>query len=111
MSIAQIFFQPYLSTSSLSSKFRLVLNRFCFSLCSQKEKDIELTARIGKELLAHNQKLESTVAALEVEIKAANEKITQLTYDLHRKTELINVLTNDDSCSEASEYLGALGVF
>ncbi|XP_018910242.1 trafficking kinesin-binding protein milt isoform X2 [Bemisia tabaci] len=79
-------------------------------LLEEKEKDIELTARIGKELLAHNQKLESTVAALEVEIKAANEKITQLTYDLHRKTELINVLTNDDSCSEASTPTGGVSL-
>lgn len=71
----------------------------------QKEKDIELTARIGKELLAHNQKLESNVNTLETELRAANEKITQLSHELTKKTELIQILTNDvdDSGSEASK--------
>lgn len=71
----------------------------------QKEKDIELTARIGKELLGHNQKLEANVASLEGELRAANEKIIQLTHELTKKTELIQILTNDvdDSGSEAGE--------
>ena len=69
----------------------------------QKEKDLELTARIGKELLTHNQKLESNVNALEAELKTANEKITQLSHELIKKTELIQILTNDvdDTGSEA----------
>lgn len=72
----------------------------------QKEKDIELTARIGKELLGHNQKLEANVASLEGELRAANEKIIQLTHELTKKTELIQILTNDvdDSGSEAGEW-------
>ena len=74
----------------------------------QKEKDLELTARIGKELLTHNQKLETTVQELENELKAANEKITQLTYELAKKSELIQVLTNDveDDLSEESMPTG-----
>lgn len=56
---------------------------------------MELTARIGKELLSHNQKLESTVSELENELKSANEKITQLSHELLKKTELIQILTND----------------
>jgi trafficking kinesin-binding protein 1 len=69
----------------------------------QKEKDLELTARIGKELLSHNQKLETTVQELENELKAANEKITQLSYEVSKKTELIQVLTNDVEESGGSE--------
>jgi len=61
----------------------------------QKEKDLELTARIGKELLQHNNKLENTVASLETDLKAAYEKITQLSHEVHKKTELIQILTND----------------
>lgn len=57
----------------------------------QKEKDLELTARIGKELLTHNNKLESNVASLEAELKAANDKIEQITHELTKKTELIQV--------------------
>ncbi|XP_023716170.1 trafficking kinesin-binding protein milt isoform X5 [Cryptotermes secundus] len=64
-------------------------------LLEEKEKDLELTARIGKELLTHNQKLDSNVAALEAELKQANEKLTQLNHELAKKTELIQILTND----------------
>ncbi|XP_069689119.1 trafficking kinesin-binding protein milt isoform X3 [Periplaneta americana] len=64
-------------------------------LLEEKEKDLELTARIGKELLTQNQKLESSVAALEAELKQANEKLTQLNHELVKKTELIQILTND----------------
>ncbi|XP_076266762.1 trafficking kinesin-binding protein milt isoform X2 [Rhynchophorus ferrugineus] len=64
-------------------------------LLEEKEKDLELTARIGKELLQHNNKLENTVASLETDLKAAHEKITQLSHELQKKTELIQILTND----------------
>ncbi|KAK6626067.1 hypothetical protein RUM43_006371 [Polyplax serrata] len=72
-------------------------------LLEEKEKDLELTARIGKELLTHNNKLETNVANLEAELKAANDKIEQITHELAKKTELIQVLTNDtdESGSEA----------
>ncbi|XP_011505955.1 PREDICTED: trafficking kinesin-binding protein milt isoform X2 [Ceratosolen solmsi marchali] len=72
-------------------------------LLEEKEKDLELTARIGKELLSHNQKLETTVQELENELKVANEKITQLSYEVSKKTELIQVLTNDVDESGGSE--------
>ncbi|XP_019771654.2 trafficking kinesin-binding protein milt isoform X1 [Dendroctonus ponderosae] len=64
-------------------------------LLEEKEKDLELTARIGKELLQQNNKLENTVASLETDLKAAYEKITQLSHETHKKTELIQILTND----------------
>jgi len=77
-------------------------------LLEEKEKDIELTARIGKELLAHNSKLEANVATLENELKLCNEKITQLQHELLKKTELVQILTNDvdDSSSEAGTPTG-----
>ncbi|KAJ9587677.1 hypothetical protein L9F63_018893, partial [Diploptera punctata] len=77
-------------------------------LLEEKEKDLELTARIGKELLAHNQKLEANVAALETEVKQANEKLTQLNHELAKKTELIQILTNDvdESGSESGTPTG-----
>lgn len=64
-------------------------------LLEEKEKDLELTARIGKELLQHNTKLENTVASLETDLRAAHEKITQLSHECQKKTELIQILTND----------------
>lgn len=73
---------------------------------------MELTARIGKELLTHNQKLESNVASLETELKLANEKITQLSHELIKKTELIQILTNDvdDSSSDSGTPTGLRGI-
>lgn len=73
---------------------------------------MELTARIGKELLAHNQKLETTVNSLEAELKEANEKITQLNHEVLKKTELIQILTNDvdESSSEAGTPTGFRGI-
>ncbi|XP_047346911.1 trafficking kinesin-binding protein milt isoform X2 [Vespa velutina] len=81
-------------------------------LLEEKEKDLELTARIGKELLTHNQKLESTVNALETDLKEANEKITQLNHELYKKTELIQILTNDvdESSSEGGTPTGLRGI-
>ncbi|XP_012262795.2 trafficking kinesin-binding protein milt isoform X3 [Athalia rosae] len=81
-------------------------------LLEEKEKDLELTARIGKELLTHNQKLESNVTSLETELKLANEKITQLSHELIKKTELIQILTNDvdDSGSESGTPTGLRGI-
>ncbi|XP_066245170.1 trafficking kinesin-binding protein milt isoform X1 [Euwallacea similis] len=64
-------------------------------LLEEKEKDLELTARIGKELLQQNNRLENTVASLETDLKAAYEKITQFSHEIHKKTELIQILTND----------------
>ncbi|XP_076162683.1 trafficking kinesin-binding protein milt isoform X2 [Ptiloglossa arizonensis] len=81
-------------------------------LLEEKEKDLELTARIGKELLSHNQKLEATVTSLESGLKEANERITQLSHELAKKTELIQILTNDaeESNSEASTPTGLRGI-
>lgn len=64
---------------------------------------MELTARIGKELLSQNNKLQTTVSTLETDLKKANDKITQLTHEIHKKAELVQILTNDvdDSCAES----------
>ncbi|GBP21973.1 Trafficking kinesin-binding protein milt [Eumeta japonica] len=64
-------------------------------LLEEKEKDLELTARIGKELLAANGRLEARVTALEGELRTARDHVTQLRHDLHAKSDLLQVLTND----------------
>lgn len=76
----------------------------------QKEKDLELTARIGKELLQTNAKLENTVASLEHDLRAAHEKITQLSHETQKKTELIQILTNDmdETCLENGSPTGKI---
>ncbi|XP_038215306.1 trafficking kinesin-binding protein milt [Zerene cesonia] len=64
-------------------------------LLEEKEKDLELTARIGKELLTANGRLESRVTALEGELRGARDLITQLKHELSAKSDLLQVLTND----------------
>lgn len=50
--------------------------------------------------------------ALEAELKEANEKITQLNHEVLKKTELIQILTNDvdESSSEAGTPTGLRGI-
>lgn len=64
-------------------------------LLEEKEKDLELTVQIGKELLTQNNALENRLAELEADLKSANEDRAQLVHELHKKNELISVLTND----------------
>lgn len=74
-------------------------------LLEEKEKDLELTVQIGKELLTQNTRLENRVAELESDVKTANENLAQLSYDLHTKSSLLAALTNDDDVSsEASKF-------
>ncbi|KAH8405180.1 hypothetical protein KR222_007481 [Zaprionus bogoriensis] len=64
-------------------------------LLEEKEKDLELTVQIGKELLTQNNGLEARVSDLEADLKSANDDRAQLLHELHKKNELIAVLTND----------------
>lgn len=67
---------------------------------------MELTARIGKELLTGNQTLEARVGLLETELKTVNERYTQASYELQKKNDLIKILSNDadETGYEGSEY-------
>ncbi|KAI5641782.1 hypothetical protein NE865_06086 [Phthorimaea operculella] len=71
-------------------------------LLEEKEKDLELTARIGKQLLATNARLEATVNSLEGELRSARDQITQLRHDLSAKTELLQVTV---ICKEKDKQL------
>ncbi|XP_071445698.1 uncharacterized protein milt isoform X2 [Hetaerina americana] len=68
-------------------------------LLEEKEKDLELTARIGKELLDQNQGLKVRLATLEVELRSAHDENTQLTHELQQKTQLLHALTSDEDGS------------
>lgn len=57
---------------------------------------------IGKELLQQNGILERKVSDLEAELKAAQDNIAQVNHELLQKTELINILTENEDTSEAS---------
>lgn len=74
-------------------------------LLEEKEKDLELTVQIGKELLTQNNGLEARVSDLETDLKSANDDRAQLLHELHKKNELIAVLTNDaDEGTDPGKY-------
>lgn len=65
-------------------------------LLEEKEKDLELTAHIGKDLLTENTRLKKQVEELENDVKVANENCIQLKYELNTKCNLLAALTNDE---------------
>ena len=64
-------------------------------LLEEKEKDLELAAKIGQELLQRNKESDERVIRLEAELNTANELIVQLRHELQVKTDLLHVYNND----------------
>ncbi|KAK3856466.1 hypothetical protein Pcinc_037216 [Petrolisthes cinctipes] len=64
-------------------------------LLQEKEKDLELAAKIGQQLLNRNKGLEERNSLLDGEVASATEKITQLKHDLLMKSDLLAIYTND----------------
>ena len=59
-----------------------------FRLLEEKEKDLELAAKIGQELLERNRFLDDKVCQLEAQVSQSTELITQLRHELQVSTEL-----------------------
>ncbi|KAI9561628.1 hypothetical protein GHT06_012588 [Daphnia sinensis] len=64
-------------------------------LLEEKEKDLELAARIGQGLLTRNKALEERLIAVEGELTIAHDTVTQLRHDLLLKGELLQIYSND----------------
>ncbi|ESP04324.1 hypothetical protein LOTGIDRAFT_136398 [Lottia gigantea] len=64
-------------------------------LLEEKERDLELAARIGTTLLEKNRDLESRSENLEEQLSAANDKVSQLRHDVSMKDELLRVYCQD----------------
>lgn len=64
-------------------------------LLEEKEKDLELAAKIGQELLQRNKESDERVIRLEAELNTSNELIVQLRHELQVKTDLLHVYNND----------------
>ncbi|XP_047737920.1 trafficking kinesin-binding protein 1 isoform X2 [Hyalella azteca] len=73
-------------------------------LLEEKEKDLELAARIGQQLVCRNRALEERQALLEQELQASTEANTQLQHQLHLKSNLLSIYTDDpdDSSRETT---------
>lgn len=66
-------------------------------LLFQKEKDLELAAKIGKSLLERNKELQQTNEFLEEQLNFATDQVTQLKHELQQKIDLLHIYTDNES--------------
>ncbi|KAJ3598194.1 hypothetical protein NHX12_001705 [Muraenolepis orangiensis] len=73
-------------------------------LLEEKERDLELAARIGQSLLKKNKTLSDRNAVLEEQVEHIREEVSQLRHDLSTKDELLQFYTSvaDDSDGEST---------
>ena len=67
----------------------------------QKEKDLELAATIGKQLLEKDQELELKIEFLELQLEKTTDMVNQLRYDLSLKDNLLKTFLDaeyEDNC-------------
>ncbi|PAA60467.1 hypothetical protein BOX15_Mlig000665g9 [Macrostomum lignano] len=72
-------------------------------LLEERETDLELAARIGKELLEKNRDLQAKCDILDEQLTQERDVVAQLRHDLHLKEELLAIYAQ----SEDSEVAGA----
>ncbi|XP_021351763.1 trafficking kinesin-binding protein 1-like isoform X3 [Mizuhopecten yessoensis] len=72
-------------------------------LLEEKERDLELAARIGQTLLQKNQDLTDKNESLEEQVSQATEKLNQFRHEILRKDELLQALTHSESDSTPTE--------
>lgn len=68
----------------------------------QKERDLELAAKIGQTLLEKNKFFEDKNEELEQALSQANEKLSQLKHDLSMKEELLKIYTQNYEIGDLS---------
>ncbi|XP_070187850.1 trafficking kinesin-binding protein 1-like isoform X2 [Littorina saxatilis] len=73
-------------------------------LLEEKERDLELAARIGQTLLSKNKELASRGDSLDEQIGFANDKIAQLKHDLSMKDELLKFYCQDLQEQSPGDY-------
>ncbi|CAD5122703.1 DgyrCDS11111 [Dimorphilus gyrociliatus] len=72
-------------------------------LLEEKEKDLELAARIGQSLLERNKQLESLSENLECQLEDATEKSKQLQHELCMKDSLLHSYLQSDQETDVLE--------
>uniref|UniRef100_T1JHE0 HAP1 N-terminal domain-containing protein n=1 Tax=Strigamia maritima TaxID=126957 RepID=T1JHE0_STRMM len=70
-------------------------------LLEEKEKDLELAARIGQSLLARNRDFEQKNDQMEQELTLLSDQVTQYKHELAMKTELLQIYAHDLDYSES----------
>ncbi|XP_056405282.1 trafficking kinesin-binding protein 1-like isoform X2 [Hyla sarda] len=64
-------------------------------LLEEKERDLELAARIGQSLLKQNQELTARNEFLEEQLEAAKEEVFQLRHDISMREDLLHLYTSN----------------
>ncbi len=83
----------------------MTANKVLFFLL-EKEKDLELAATIGKQLLDKGQLLETKIQELEEELEKASDMVNQLRYEINLKDGLLqNFIDLDDENSNPSTII------
>lgn len=72
-------------------------------LLEEKEKDLELAAKIGQTLLEQNKKLDDRIETLEEQLTVIDDQNTQLRHDLKLKSDLLKIYTDDPGYSDSDE--------
>ncbi|XP_070970457.1 trafficking kinesin-binding protein 1-like isoform X1 [Oncorhynchus clarkii lewisi] len=76
-------------------------------LLEEKERDLELAARIGQSLLKKNRTLTEQNDYLEVQVGHITEEVAQLHHELNLKDELLQFYTNASEESEEDSTTGS----
>ncbi|XP_053309377.1 huntingtin-associated protein 1 isoform X2 [Spea bombifrons] len=74
------------------------------SLLEEKERDLELAARIGQSLLKQNQELTKKNGFLEEQLEAAKEEICQLRHEVSMREDLLHIYAD---ATESEPLTGA----
>ncbi|XP_033629038.1 trafficking kinesin-binding protein 1-like isoform X2 [Asterias rubens] len=72
-------------------------------LLEEKEKDLELAAKIGQSLLEQNKQLEKRIDGIEEQLTLATDQNTQLKHDMKLKEQLLRIYTNEVSYSDSED--------
>ncbi|XP_069763252.1 trafficking kinesin-binding protein 1-like isoform X2 [Narcine bancroftii] len=75
-------------------------------LLEEKERDLELAARIGQSLLKQNRELTDNNQYLEEQMQCTTEEVAQLKHEVSRRDELLQLYTNSMEESEPSSSCG-----
>ncbi|XP_068506751.1 LOW QUALITY PROTEIN: trafficking kinesin-binding protein 1 [Syngnathus scovelli] len=73
-------------------------------LLEEKERDLELAARIGQSLLKQNQELTSRNGTLDEQLESAKEEIAQLRHELSMRDDLLQFYASTEEIENAESH-------
>ncbi|KAM9818415.1 LOW QUALITY PROTEIN: trafficking kinesin-binding protein 1 [Syngnathus typhle] len=73
-------------------------------LLEEKERDLELAARIGQSLLKQNQELTSRNGILDEQLESAKEEIAQLRHELSMRDDLLQFYASTEEIENAESH-------